>query len=199
MLRVLLLHNIAHMKEIPVLHTERLTVRPFTMADLDAAHQLFDVPQPDDPFTTPLDLDARRAWLQWMAALTGPFAGWYPPYGDRAVVLRDSNTLVGAVGFVAELEPFESLPYFGGNARALCTTEISLYWGIGAAHRRRGYATEAAQALVDHAFKVLRVKRLLALTDPDNAGSLGVMRKLGMHIERAQGARGILENPQLDK
>jgi len=183
------------MKEVPVLHTERLIVRPFTLADLDEVHQLFDVARLDDPFAEPRDLESRRAWLQWMAALTGPFAGWYPPYGDRAVVLRESNALVGAVGYVAELEPFESLPPLGGDPRALCTPEISLYWQIGAPYRRRGYASEAAQALVDHAFKVMRVKRLLALTDPDNAASLGVMHKLGMTMEWSQGACGILENP----
>ena len=80
--------------------------------------------------------------------------------------------------------------------RLFQTPEISLHWEIGKVYRRQGYASEAAQALVDHAFKVMRVKRLFALTDPDNEGSLGVMRRLGMYIERAQGACGILLNPQ---
>lgn len=182
------------MIQVPVLQTERLILRPFTMADLDDLHRVLDGSRDGDPFNQPMDLEARRAYLQWMVALTGPFGGWYPPYGDRAVVLRDGDTLIGTVGYVAELEPFGSLPYLGGDARALCTPEISLYWDIGKAYRRQGYASEAAQALVDYAFKVLRVKRLFALTHPDNLGSLGVMRRLGMTIERAQGACGILEN-----
>ncbi len=181
-------------KEVPVLYTERLMIRPYTMADLDDIHRLFDQPD-DNPWVTPLTRDERREWLQWMVAQTGKFAGWYGPYGDRAVVLRDGNILVGATGYVPELEPFESLPYLGGRADALHTCEISLYWGIGKAYRRQGYASEAAQALVDHAFRVMRVRRLLALTHPDNLASLSVMRRLGMYIERAQGACGILENP----
>ena len=181
-------------KVVPTLETKRLIIRPYTLADFDDIRRVFDEPQANDPFNTPMSFDERREWLQWMVALTGKFGGWYPPYGDRAVVLRSNNTLIGGVGFVAELEPFGQLPYFGGNAQALYTTEISLYWGIGMAYRRQGYASEAAQALVDYAFKVLHVKRLLALAHPDNLGSLGVMRKLGMYIERASGACGILEN-----
>jgi [ribosomal protein S5]-alanine N-acetyltransferase len=181
------------MKQVPILQTERLIVRPFAMSDLEDIHRLFDRPGEGDH--EPLSLDARREWLQWMAALTGPFAGWYPPYGDRAVVLREGNILVGSVGFVAEIEPFESLPYLGSHANAPRTAEISLFWSMGQEYRRRGYATEAAQALVDFAFKELRLRRLFALADPDNGASLGVMRRLGMYIERAQGACGILWNP----
>jgi RimJ/RimL family protein N-acetyltransferase len=164
------------------------------MTDLDDLHRLFDDPDDDNPWMTPSTLDARREWLQWMVAQTGTFAGWYAPYGDRAVVRREGNLLVGSVGYVPELEPFESLPSLGGNADALCTCEISLFWAMGKAYRRRGYAAEAAQALVDYAFQVMRVRRLLALTHPDNLASLGVIRRLGMYVERAQGACGILEN-----
>ena len=88
------------------------------------------------------------------------------------------------------------MPCLGGDEHALRTPEISLYWEIGKPYRRQGYASEAARALADYAFKVLRVRRLFALTHPDNLGSLGVMRKLGMFIERARGACGILENRQ---
>jgi RimJ/RimL family protein N-acetyltransferase len=51
-------------------------------------------------------------------------------------------------------------------------------------HRRRGYATEAGQALVDYAFRSLNLRRIVATTDFDNEGSIGVMRRLGMTIER---------------
>ena len=37
---------------------------------------------------------------------------------------------------------------------------------------------------MDYAFKHLNLKRVVATTDYDNIGSIGVMRRLGMRIER---------------
>ena len=44
----------------------------------------------------------------------------------------------------------------------------------------RGYATEAARAIVAHAFGTLTVPRVTAVADPDNAASIAVMLRLGM-------------------
>ena len=62
--------------------------------------------------------------------------------------------------------------------------EMGLFWAIDLEHQRHGYAAEAAQALIDFAFQQLRVKRLIATTEHDNAASIGVMRKLGMRVEK---------------
>jgi RimJ/RimL family protein N-acetyltransferase len=48
--------------------------------------------------------------------------------------------------------------------------------------RRRGYATEAARALVEFAFGPMRLARIVATTERDNVASLAVMRHLGMRI-----------------
>jgi len=40
------------------------------------------------------------------------------------------------------------------------------------------------RAVVDYAFDRLRLKRIIATTAYDNLASIGVMRKLGMRIER---------------
>jgi predicted acetyltransferase len=57
------------------------------------------------------------------------------------------------------------------------------------AYQRQGYTTEAVHAMVSYAFGTLKLKRIVATTTHNNAGSMGVMRKLGMRIER---------NPYLD-
>ena len=62
--------------------------------------------------------------------------------------------------------------------------EVGLYYNIAVRHRRQGYATEAAQLLVDYAFTVMRLKRIVATTAYDNTASMGVMRCLGMRIGR---------------
>ena len=37
--------------------------------------------------------------------------------------------------------------------------------------------------MLDHGFEHLHLRRIVAMTRYDNAASIGVMRKLGMHIE----------------
>jgi RimJ/RimL family protein N-acetyltransferase len=47
----------------------------------------------------------------------------------------------------------------------------------------QGYATEAAAAVLAHA-RTLGIRRLLAITSPDNAGSNAVLKKIGMRCEK---------------
>ncbi len=87
------------------------------------------------------------------------------------------------------LNAFEQLPGLApGGAPAVpapgrYSAEFGLFYAVSPAHQRQGYAAEAAQALVDYAFQLLHLKRVVATTSYDNAASQGVMRKLGMRIE----------------
>ncbi|RZA31958.1 MAG: N-acetyltransferase [Lysobacteraceae bacterium] len=49
-------------------------------------------------------------------------------------------------------------------------------------HRARGYAFEAAQAVVAHA-RTLGIPRLAAITTPGNAASISLLLRLGMRFE----------------
>ena len=51
-------------------------------------------------------------------------------------------------------------------------------------HRDRGYGHESAVAVRDHAFEVIGAARLLAITSPDNAASIGLLGKIGFRFER---------------
>ena len=64
--------------------------------------------------------------------------------------------------------------------------ELGLFWAICPADQGKGYATEAARALVDHAFRAMTVARIIATTTHDNAASIAVMARLGMRIESYQ-------------
>lgn len=52
------------------------------------------------------------------------------------------------------------------------------------AHRSQGYALESATAVLSHAREVLRLPRLLAIVNPDNAASIRLLEKLGFGFER---------------
>ncbi len=174
---------------MPTLETDRLLVRPFTLDDLDALHQILDIElsEADVGDVGPRQYAERREWLQWTVLSYGELAKLYqPPYGDRAVVLKDTNLLIGACGYAPALNAFGQLPSYGLDPQAtgLASPEFGLYYAISPAQQQRGYAAEAAQALVDYAFGELRLRRVVATTAYDNAASIGVMQRLGMRIER---------------
>jgi RimJ/RimL family protein N-acetyltransferase len=176
---------------MPDLETKRLVIRPFMMDDLTDIHRLFDVELNAEDFGSEKmeSLHERAEWLQWSVLNYVQLAKLYqPPYGDRAIVLKETDQLIGSVGYVPCLMPFEQMPNFsyydasGKPGRA--TTEFGLFYAISPSHQRHGYASEAAQAMVDYAFQELRLKRVIATTEFDNHGSMGVMRKLGMRVEK---------------
>ena len=86
-------------------------------------------------------------------------------YGFVAVIERSTGALIGDAGLhpLAGRGPDVELGY----------TLARSVWG-------RGYATELGQALVDYAFAVLRVPRVVAQVEPANAASRHVLAKLGM-------------------
>jgi RimJ/RimL family protein N-acetyltransferase len=175
------------MTAMPTLTTDRLIVRPLAMDDLEAIHAILDVQLAGAaPAET---LEARRRWLQWTVLGYEQLALLHqPPYGERAVTLQSTGQLIGACGFAPCLDMFEQLPSLapGGQPpeRSRATAEVGLYWAISPDFQGHGYATEAAQALVDYAFRHLKLKRIIATTTYDNTPSLSVMRKLSMRLER---------------
>lgn len=178
------------MLSMPVLETERLIIRSFVLEDLAAAHRLFDIELRDaDLGSDKMDTLAERLeWLQWAMRNDLQLSRLHqPPYGDRAIVLKSNQQCIGSCGFVPCLNAFEQLAYFasGGIVRnpGRYSTEFGLFYAISPSHQRQGYASEAAQALVEYAFKHLHLKRVIAETNYDNVASMSVMRKLGMRIE----------------
>ncbi len=60
---------------------------------------------------------------------------------------------------------------------------------IGTAHQRRGIATRAMHAVLDHLAVEYGAKRFLASTEADNQASIGVLRRLGFHDATPEMAR----------
>lgn len=175
---------------VPALETERLIIRPFTMDDLDAIHHILDVdlgPIAEDE--QPQTIEERTAWLRWTIMSYEQLDKLLqPPYGDRAVVRKEDQRLIGACGFAPCLGPFEQLPYFRERTdtanTSFDTPEVGLYYAFARAAWGHGYATETSRALIAYAFKEMALKRVVATTTHDNARSIGVMQRLGMRIER---------------
>jgi len=179
------------MLSMPLLDTERLLIRPFAMDDLEAIQQILDIELRDADFGSEgaKTLSERRQWLQWTILNYEELATLYqPPYGDRAIILKQDKRLIGACGFVPCLAPFGQLPSFSTTKESVAdnyfSAEFGLFYAVAPAYQRQGYAVEATRAMIAYAFTELQLRRIVATTTYDNAASIAVMRKVGMRIEK---------------
>jgi RimJ/RimL family protein N-acetyltransferase len=155
---------------IPPLATPRLNVRELRAADRTAVEHVAG--------------GDRERWLEWTGLAYEQLDELrQPPYGERAVELRESGELIGLVGLVPALGPFGLLPSWPQAGRRF-RPEVGLYWAVAPEQRRRGFAAEAAAALIACAFADVGLGRVVATTEHANVASIGVMRRLGMRIER---------------
>jgi RimJ/RimL family protein N-acetyltransferase len=175
---------------MPVLETPRLLIRSLRLDDLVAVHQLLDVDLAAADFGSEgaQSLADREAWLRWTVLNYEQLAKLFqPPYGERAITLREGGQLVGLVGFVQSLGPWEQLPGLASGPpepNQRFSPAFGMYWAVSPAFQGQGIATEAARAMVDYAFAQINLKRVVATTSYDNLASQAVMRHLGMRVER---------------
>ncbi len=83
----------------------------------------------------------------------------------------------------------EFIGYVGLNAptfEAAFTPCVEIGWRLLAPHWGKGYATEAARAVRDHAFGTVGLKEIVAFTVPANVRSQAVMQKIGMTRDPAE-------------
>lgn len=175
---------------MPELETQRLRIRELQRDDLERVHQLLDVELEAVDFGSegPRNRADRAVWLAWTIVGYEQQARLnQPPYGERAVLDKATNELVGLVGLVPCLAPFEQLPGLTppgqfGPAPASYTPEIGLYYAMTPRQQQQGFAAEASRALIRYGFEQLRLKRIVATTTRENTASIGVMSKLGMKV-----------------
>ncbi len=145
----------------PTLKTERLTLRPFTQDDVPAV-QLhcgsYEVALNTLMIPHPYP---EGAAAEWMAKHDDDFEQ------NRIVHFAiDDGQLVGAMGLVMKDEGIAEIGYWIGVP----------FWG-------RGYATEAARAVVRYGFEERGLERIFAMHFGRNPQSGRVLQKIGMEYE----------------
>lgn len=188
------------MLSLPTLETKRLTIREYTTDDLENRHQLMAEVFGDDDEP----LSSTEAWLEWTVRNYSALGNLYqPPYGDRAVVLKSTGEVIGSVGLVPTVVPWDLLE--NGQADPILTSpEFGLFYGILPAHWGKGYALEAIQPIIDWVFETLSAKHIVATTEHDNHNSQRIMQKLGMRLLKNTTDElpwcqvvGVLDHPKL--
>lgn len=149
------------------LETERLLLRPFVDDDFEAMHAMRSSPGVvvylyEEPFSPE---QTRRLLTRKMAATT-----WNHEGGGFtcAVVERASGLTVGDA----------NLEWVSERDR---TAEVGFVFDP--CHQGKGFATEAARALVDWAFGTAGMHRVVGRTEARNVASSRVLEKLGMRLE----------------
>jgi ribosomal-protein-alanine N-acetyltransferase len=149
-----------------VIRSERLELVWLTA---DAMEALLGGRHDELPYSVPPDWpdahDGRFLRLRLRQLRADPSrADW----GVAAMVLRDGRELIGHIGF-------HGPP--GANARRVADA-VEVGYTVFPEHRRRGYATEAVQAMLGYA-RERGVHRFLASVAPENEPSLRLVRRLG--------------------
>ena len=119
--------------------------------------------------------DDARLWTLRAVEESPAAAGWWMYY--LAAGEGEGRELVGLVGY-------KGPPQEDG------TVEVG--YGVLDGHRRRGYATEATQALIDRAFGFPRVTRVIAETYPHLVPSIGVMDRCGLAFAGEGSEEGVV-------
>jgi [ribosomal protein S5]-alanine N-acetyltransferase len=144
------------------LETKRLLLRPMLATDLDALHLIFTDPKVMASFDGELLSRVQMEhWLRRNLDHQNEFG-----YGLFSVILKANGTLIGDCGL-------EQMVIDGMQIAELGYDFCSDYW-------HQGYATEAALAVRDYAFDVLKLPQLISLIRFGNAASQRVAEKVGM-------------------
>ena len=154
------------MTEQPRLQTERLVLRPLTPHDAPTLSRLAGRREiADTTISIPHPYSEEQA-RQWIAGNVDLFArGKFVVFGME---LKRERTLAGTIG-LREIDSEHSQAELGFWVAVGC-------WG-------RGYATEAAGAVVSFGFDQLGLNRIYAHHMVRNPASGGVLAKIGMKQE----------------
>lgn len=149
-----------------VIETERLILRKFTLDDAAFMLELLNTP----------------AWLRFIGdrnvraieeadqyLLDGNIKSYQEyGFGFYVVVIKETNESIGTCG----IKKREGLD------------DIDIGFGFFPKFMGNGYGYEAASATLDYALNVLKIKRIVAIVDPENVASIGLIKKIGLQFEK---------------
>jgi [ribosomal protein S5]-alanine N-acetyltransferase len=129
--------------------------------DLESASQLINLVIPNDWLEAKWIMEIRLGQLREDPALE--------PWLLRAIGLRETRTMIGFIGFHTRPGAAYLNSYAPGG--------VEFGYTIFPEYRKKGYASEATQALMDWATREHGVKRFVVSISPANEPSLRLARK----------------------
>jgi len=155
--------SLAYIKQfgLPILETERLSLRMFEVRDFDAVLELFN----HDEVQKYLSPENRRTREQLEVILNKMLERWKERgFGLWCVSEKGAGKMLGYCGF----------QYFDQTSNVeIVFAFLKDFWA-------KGFATEAANASLKFGFEHLLFEKVFATTHPENTASCRVLEKLGM-------------------
>src|ERR1700733_5431876 len=148
-----------------VIQTARLTLRPLTLADVDAIFAIIGDPIAMQHYPRTF---TREDAVEWVERNQKRYEN--DGFGILAMALKGTIELIGDCGIVRQTVGEEPMLEVGYHLRRD-------QWG-------HGYATEAARACMDYAFGELGAAKVVSLIRPENTPSRRVAERNEMQVER---------------
>jgi RimJ/RimL family protein N-acetyltransferase len=149
-----------------ILETERLILRKFTLDDATFVIELLNTP----------------TWLQYIGdrgvytiedaenyLLNGSLKSYQENgFGFYVVIEKDSGSSIGMCGLIKR----DTLD------------DIDIGFAFLPNLLSKGYGFEAASATLKYAHETLKIQRIIAIVNPDNHRSIGLIKKIGLKFEK---------------
>lgn len=150
------------------LETPRLSLIPFSLADADRLHRMWN-----EPGVRKYLWDDKTVSMETVYEVIESSISNFTErgFGFWTIRLRNEPGIIGFCGF----RQFE----FDNESSGQNETEI--LYGLSAKHWGKGLATEASWAMLQFGFEELKLESIFAGADPPNQASFRVMENLGMH------------------
>ena len=145
--------------------TPNVTLRPATLADIEAFEQRFDSAAGTGPY-------------QWFGHTTlRPLREMW----EQRRLLRGANNLLAVEADEALAGRVDYFEKAWGRPDTSTCWEIAI--GLFPEVRGRGIGTAAQALLVDYLFEHTRAERIQVTTDPENAAELAAAKRVGFQLE----------------
>ncbi len=152
-------------ERLPIIDTNRLTLRSITPDDVDDFFAVYSNPEVMRYWST-LPLPNRAAAEKQISEIHEGFKR--QELLKWGIALRADDRLIGSVTLFH--------PDFSNR-------RVEIGYAIGRAYWGKGYMKETLTAVIDYAFDTLEFHRIEADVDPRNAPSVGILERLGFQRE----------------
>ncbi|MBC8756840.1 GNAT family N-acetyltransferase [Kordia sp. YSTF-M3] len=149
-----------------ILETERLRLREFKLSDADFILQLVNTP----------------LWIQFIGNKNIRTHGVAEEYIQNN--LQKSYKKNGFGLWLMELKETSKSIGMCGLVNRESLDDVDIGFALLPSYERNGYTFEAAKATLNYAKETLNIDKIVAITDPKNVASIGLLNKIGLQFEK---------------
>jgi RimJ/RimL family protein N-acetyltransferase len=151
-----------------LLETERLMLRTWNDNDVQPMLAINQDPKVMEYFPGLQDLEMTKNFIDKVNAHFENHG-----YSLYTTVRKDTNEFIGFIGLLI------------ADFKAHFTPATEIGWRLSSNHWGQGFATEGAKAVLDYAFRELKIPEIVSFTAAGNAKSIRVMQKIGLQHNEA--------------